>query len=210
MMSDERFFSQVKATMADYSPEVPVAVYGGMRRKLWWSNFTRLSATRLNVWYLALALGAGMAGWAYISNKGSQANLPKHYEGQMNWSVPVAGNDAVAVAGAAQESIAVSNASTCSSAQKAGVCCSGKVKAGCNDAAEAQTSVASESNVSSTALEIQSVSSSVSNEEPRDGQETIQASETTAVAADAKPGQGRKKLKVPVFTKQAQNDAEKK
>jgi hypothetical protein len=55
-MSEDRFFNQVRSVMSDYRPEVPEAAYSGMRRKLWWSNFTRLSATRFNVWYAALLL----------------------------------------------------------------------------------------------------------------------------------------------------------
>ena len=49
-MSEDRFFQHVRSTMADYRPEVPEAVYSSVRKKLWWSNFTRLSATRFNVW----------------------------------------------------------------------------------------------------------------------------------------------------------------
>ena len=60
-MSEDRFFNQVNATMTDYRPEVPESVYVGMRKKLWWSNFTRLNATRFNIWYLAvLFLTAGV------------------------------------------------------------------------------------------------------------------------------------------------------
>jgi hypothetical protein len=55
-MSEDRFFQHVRSTMADYRPEVPEAVYSSVRKKLWWSNFTRLSATRFNVWYLAILL----------------------------------------------------------------------------------------------------------------------------------------------------------
>lgn len=55
-MSEDRFFQHVRSTMADYRPEVPEAVYSSVRKKLWWSNFTRLSATRFNVWYVAILL----------------------------------------------------------------------------------------------------------------------------------------------------------
>jgi hypothetical protein len=58
-MSEERFYQQVKEVVYNYSPEVPQQVYGKMRRALWWSNFTKLSATRFNMWYLLLLLGAG-------------------------------------------------------------------------------------------------------------------------------------------------------
>lgn len=66
-MSEERFFEQVKGTMSGYAPEVPQGVYGKMRRALWWSNFTKLSATRFNMWYLLLLLGAGGGAYA-VSN----------------------------------------------------------------------------------------------------------------------------------------------
>ena len=71
-MSEDRFFQQVNAAMSDYSPEVPASVYAGMRKKLWWSNFTRLSATRFNVWYAALILTGGLV-WFTIgtANTGS-------------------------------------------------------------------------------------------------------------------------------------------
>jgi hypothetical protein len=64
-MSDERFFSQVKATLGDYAPSVPGSVYTGMRRKLWLANFTRLSATRFNMWYalLLISIGSGVAAY---------------------------------------------------------------------------------------------------------------------------------------------------
>jgi hypothetical protein len=60
-MSEDRFFQQVKATMAHYSPEVPESVYVGIRKKLWWSNFTRLSVTRFNIWYLAVLITGAAA-----------------------------------------------------------------------------------------------------------------------------------------------------
>lgn len=60
-MSEDRFFQQVKSVMSDYQPEVPGQVYAGMRKKMWWSNFLRFDATRLNVWYVAVAVGATAA-----------------------------------------------------------------------------------------------------------------------------------------------------
>jgi hypothetical protein len=60
-MSEDRFYSNVRSVMTDHAPEVPSAVYVGMRKKLWWSNFTRLSSTRFNLWYLLLMLaGTGI------------------------------------------------------------------------------------------------------------------------------------------------------
>jgi len=58
-MSEDRFFQNIRSAMVEYSPEVPHAVYTGMRKKLWWSNFTRISATRFNIWYAALILISG-------------------------------------------------------------------------------------------------------------------------------------------------------
>jgi len=72
-MSEDRFFQQVNAAMTDYSPEVPASVYAGMRKKLWWSNFTRLSATRFNVWYAALILAGGLVLFA-IGNPKTGSN----------------------------------------------------------------------------------------------------------------------------------------
>jgi len=61
-MSEDRFFQQVNSVMSNYRPEVPETVYAGMRKKLWWSNFTRFSYTSLNVWYLLIAFVAGVTG----------------------------------------------------------------------------------------------------------------------------------------------------
>lgn len=56
-MNDEVFFSQVKSKLEAYSPTAPEEIYGKMRKKLWWNNFTRLSLTRFNVWYILLFCG---------------------------------------------------------------------------------------------------------------------------------------------------------
>jgi hypothetical protein len=75
-MSDERFFAQVKSTLENYAPAVNQEAYAGMRRKLWWSNFTKLSATRMNMWYLILLLAAGAGATAYYFNGSASANRP--------------------------------------------------------------------------------------------------------------------------------------
>lgn len=67
-MSEERFFAQVKSTMETFSPEVPQAVYAGMRRRVWWNKFTALDATRFNMWYLLLLVGVGSATAGYHFN----------------------------------------------------------------------------------------------------------------------------------------------
>ncbi len=64
-MSDEKFFSQVKSTLEHYAPEAPAEAYSGMRKKLWWSGFTKLSVTRFNMWYIILFLGVGGGALAY-------------------------------------------------------------------------------------------------------------------------------------------------
>ena len=53
-MSEDRFFQNIRSTMVEFRPEVPQSVYSGMRKKLWWSNFTKISATRFNLWYAVL------------------------------------------------------------------------------------------------------------------------------------------------------------
>lgn len=53
-MSEDRFFQNIRSTMVEYSPEVPQSVYTGMRKKLWWSDFTKISASRFNIWYALL------------------------------------------------------------------------------------------------------------------------------------------------------------
>jgi len=73
-MSEDRFFSQVRTGLSDYRPEVPASVYEGMRKKLWWSNFTRLSLARFNMWYALLMLG-GLGVWVGITNSKSNSDL---------------------------------------------------------------------------------------------------------------------------------------
>jgi hypothetical protein len=132
MMSDERFFNQVKATMVAYSPEVPAAVYGGMRRKLWWSNFTRFSASRLNVWYLALAVGAGTVAATHFYNSESVAAKPGQFKIQQEWSPIASGN----VGSAETTSTAVSTCTASCGSMKSKAC-----------SASAQTSAAITSKV---------------------------------------------------------------
>ena len=61
MISEERFFQNVKEQFQGFAPNVPSSVYKGMRRKLWMSNFLSFSASRMNVWYLLLLAGATTA-----------------------------------------------------------------------------------------------------------------------------------------------------
>jgi hypothetical protein len=90
-MSDEKFFSQVKSSLEHYAPEAPATVYDGMRKKLWWSNFTRLSIARLNMWTILLLLGAMSAVWFY-SNSGTAAAIvakPQVIKPELTNSSPV-------------------------------------------------------------------------------------------------------------------------
>jgi hypothetical protein len=75
-MSEDRFFQQVNSVMANYSPEVPEGVYSGMRKKLWWSNFTRFSLTRLNMWYMLLAI-ASITAWIAMSPDAAVVQQPQ-------------------------------------------------------------------------------------------------------------------------------------
>jgi hypothetical protein len=68
-MSENRFFQNIQSVMSDYRPEVPQAAYAGMRRKLWWSNFTKISATRFNVWYALLIVSSVTIWFNYSSIK---------------------------------------------------------------------------------------------------------------------------------------------
>jgi len=76
-MSDEKFFSQVKGSLESYAPEVPQEVYSKMRRKLWWSGFTKLSAARFNMWYLILLVGLGGGLMAYSNTCDAPASTVK-------------------------------------------------------------------------------------------------------------------------------------
>lgn len=83
-MSEDRFYQNVRSTMSEYHPEAPASVYEGMRKKLWWSNFTRLSVTRFNIWYVALILGTTVAVLSQTSSvvenniqpKAGELNIP--------------------------------------------------------------------------------------------------------------------------------------
>jgi len=74
-MSEDRFYSQVRAAMSEHRPEVPASVYHGMRKKIWWSNFTRLSITRFNIWYALFILG-GLGTWVGVGNSNQHTEQP--------------------------------------------------------------------------------------------------------------------------------------
>ncbi|MEZ4799670.1 MAG: hypothetical protein R2809_07840 [Flavobacteriales bacterium] len=73
-MSEEKFFQNVKSSLYDFAPEVPQSVYGGMRRKLWWSNFMTWNWASLNVWYVLLLVGIGTGVALSGSEESIQAN----------------------------------------------------------------------------------------------------------------------------------------
>lgn len=77
MRSEDQLFDKVRASLHDYSPEVPASVYSGMRRKLWWSNFMRFQAHRLNAWYVLLLVGAGAGVWSAGSSPEHQSVAPQ-------------------------------------------------------------------------------------------------------------------------------------
>ena len=82
-MSEDRFFNQVRETLHDYAPEVPQGIYGAMRKKLWWSNFTKLSATRFNMWYAVLIVGLGSF---LIAKEYSVSSCPTTQQGEKEQS----------------------------------------------------------------------------------------------------------------------------
>ncbi len=116
-MSDERLFTQVKDSLYNFSPEVPEAAYKGMRRKLWMSNFTRLSATRFNMWYLLLALAGGTAVFAYNFNASASAEAPRMNESPTFIATP-ATNQQVASENTATTSCSSSATSSCCTSMK--------------------------------------------------------------------------------------------
>jgi len=65
-MSENSFNNQVRSVLANYHPEVPASAYNGVRQKLWWSNFTKLSATRFNIWYLGILISGAATAWALV------------------------------------------------------------------------------------------------------------------------------------------------
>jgi hypothetical protein len=76
-MSEERFYNQVREQLFDYSPEVPQSVYGGMRRKLWWSDFTSFKAFRFNMWYLLIMVGGASAAVIYSTKENTDSIATK-------------------------------------------------------------------------------------------------------------------------------------
>lgn len=130
MMSEERFFSEVKAAVYNYSPEVPASVYSGMRRKLWISQFTRFSIARLNMWYLLLAVSIAGSVFFYYGDS-STAMRPHSFEVNQTPFMACSGN---ASDGSAAE------ASSCTSGATS--CCMAKADASANSTASANTAAA--------------------------------------------------------------------
>lgn len=79
-MSEDKFFGQVKSTMEHYAPEVPTAVYAGMRRKLWLSQFLHWNAARLNAWYVLMLATVGAT--AIMLTSGGNAPAQRAGEAQ--------------------------------------------------------------------------------------------------------------------------------
>jgi hypothetical protein len=211
MMSDERFFNQVKATMSAYSPEVPAAVYGGMRRKLWWRNFTKLSATRLNVWYLALALGTGAVVATHFFGSSAQAERSGSYNGQPDWSVSVANTSGTSeistplVSSCASACVAATAAScSASSTGKS----NGKVVGSCSNTVNASSTASADADLNANNStpatgangENNILASSVDSEiaEPETPGNTVLPSETQNTPAVSNTA-GKKKMQVSVY-----------
>jgi hypothetical protein len=76
-MSEERFYNQMREQLFDYSPEVPQSVYSGMRRKLWWSDFTSFKAFRFNMWYLLIMVGGASAAVIYSTKENTDSIATK-------------------------------------------------------------------------------------------------------------------------------------
>lgn len=88
-MSEEKFFQQVKGQLENYSPEVPEAVYAGMRRKYARSRFFAWSASRLNVWYVALLLTGTAAVFCMTNSKTEVAAQKAMQNNDVIMNVPV-------------------------------------------------------------------------------------------------------------------------
>ncbi len=123
-MSEERFYNQVREQLFDYSPEVPQSVYGGMRRKLWWSDFTSFKAFRFNMWYLLIMVGGASAAVIYSTKENTDSIATKAGTLESRSWEPALAN---ATAGA--ESVTTS---CCASLEQTGTCAS--VSSSCSSA----------------------------------------------------------------------------
>ncbi len=66
MMSEEKFYQNIREQMFSYAPEVPERVYTGMRRKYAVGKFFQWNLSTFNAWYLSalvLISGATVFGW---------------------------------------------------------------------------------------------------------------------------------------------------
>lgn len=89
-MSEETFFNQVKGQLENYSPEVPEAVYAGVRRKYARSRFFAWSASRLNIWYVALLLTGAAALFCMTNSKTEVAAQKAMQNNNVIMNAPVA------------------------------------------------------------------------------------------------------------------------
>jgi len=64
-MKQDQMFKEMGDSLRSYSPEVPSHIYGGIRKKLAWSQFLTFSAGSLNIYYVGIAIAA--AGWGWMS-----------------------------------------------------------------------------------------------------------------------------------------------
>ena len=76
---EDQFFEMFRSSLADYQPETPASVYSGIRKKMVWSNFLSFNATSLNVWYVALIVGAGLATMGYVNFSEESGQLSQQH-----------------------------------------------------------------------------------------------------------------------------------
>ncbi|MFT4678868.1 MAG: hypothetical protein ACI84C_000679 [Flavobacteriales bacterium] len=77
----DQFLEMFKESFGDYSPEVPSAVYAGVRKKMFWSNFMGFNMAQLNIWYVLLASSSvALLGWSNLEQEsiGSVANASEY------------------------------------------------------------------------------------------------------------------------------------
>lgn len=67
---EDKFYSMFKDSLEGYSPEVPAVAYTGLRKRMRYNNFFRLSMTSLNIWLIAGVIGIGTGvGYCYSQSE---------------------------------------------------------------------------------------------------------------------------------------------
>lgn len=66
----DQFLEMFKESFGDFSPEVPSAVYAGVRKKMFWSNFMGFNMAQLNIWYVLLATSSvALLSWSTLEQE---------------------------------------------------------------------------------------------------------------------------------------------